>query len=209
MKNRLKFIKILIVFITILIFSISGVFAQDTTGEKTGDQTTEQKQEESDMVAMQAKVTLPIGDVLIDNTNDNLENFVPAEIDMPVYANTEIKTGEESSVEIELEDGTVIKIGANSYFIVNDILKSIKKPKKKSLFSLIKGKARAIVSKLKGKDSSFEINTPNGVASVRGTDFGVVFNSETGIYNAPPTRFITFTSLFLKVSFSITNFPVL
>lgn len=179
MRDKLKGLKIFIVFSIILIFMSVGVFAQDQTGNT--DQTTEQKQQEQDMAAMQAKVTLPIGDVLIDNTDDNIENFVPAEIDMPVYANTEIKTGEESSCEVELEDGTVIKVGANSDFIVNEILKSItEKPKKKSIFSLLKGKVRSVVSKLKGKDSSFEINTPNGVASVRGTDFGVVFNEQTG-----------------------------
>lgn len=179
MNNKLKGLKIFVIFMIVIFMVSLNVFAQDQSGGT--DQTAEQKQEDTGMAAMQAKVTLPIGDVLIDNTDDNIENFVPAEIDMPVYANTEIRTGEESSCEIELEDGTVIKVGENSDFIVNEILKSItEKPKKRSLFSLLKGKVRSIVSKLKGKDSSFEINTPNGVASVRGTDFGVIFNEQTG-----------------------------
>ncbi|NMB65577.1 MAG: FecR domain-containing protein, partial [Spirochaetes bacterium] len=101
-------------------------------------------------------------------------------INMEVKAPTRIKTGKDSTVEILLQDKSVLKIGAESDFLIETWNFDPKSGTKKGFFKLFSGKVMAVVTKLSGS-SSFQIITNNGVASVRGTKFGVnLKNSPNG-----------------------------
>ncbi|MFN0118261.1 MAG: FecR domain-containing protein [Elusimicrobiota bacterium] len=78
----------------------------------------------------------------------------------------QIKTGSRSLARVKLSDGSKILLLQNSQAEVEN-LSTVEKTIK-----LLKGRVRAIVSKIKG-GNNFKIKTPIGVASVRGTDFEV------------------------------------
>ncbi|MCG3205486.1 MAG: hypothetical protein KCHDKBKB_02207 [Elusimicrobia bacterium] len=89
-----------------------------------------------------------------------------AQSSTPLSPADKIKTGTRSVARVKLADGTKILLLQNSQAEVEK-LSSVQKSIK-----LLKGRIRAIVSKMKG-GNNFQINTPVGVASVRGTDFEV------------------------------------
>lgn len=84
-----------------------------------------------------------------------------------------IRTGKQSTARVRLSDGSKILILQNSQAEMEN-LSSVQKAIK-----LVKGRVRAVVKRLKG-GSQFQIKTPVGVASVRGTDFEVEFSEEGG-----------------------------
>ncbi len=153
-----KLTKILIISLSILLVlpaTLLGKEVQDTVEEDTI-----------------ARLDYIVGDVKVDTTGMD-QNIIEAQVGDELGKNAKIITGFDSSVELVLRSGSVIKISENSEFIINELTQDQNGNSKKSLFSLVKGKVRAVVAKLTGDDESFEITTPNGVASVRGTDFGV------------------------------------
>ncbi len=77
-----------------------------------------------------------------------------------------IRTGKRSVAKVKLADGSRVLLLQNSQAEVEK-LSSVQKTIK-----LLRGRIRAIVAKVKG-GNNFQITTPVGVASVRGTDFEV------------------------------------
>lgn len=84
-----------------------------------------------------------------------------------------IRTGKRSVARVKLEDGTKVLLLQNSQAEIEN-LSNVQKTIK-----LLRGRIRAIVAKIKG-GNQFKINTPVGVASVRGTDFEVEFFDDKG-----------------------------
>lgn len=166
--------KILVfLFILLFLFSINSViYSQEKQSSTSTDETKK----------VAAKIVYPVGEVLIYDLSNPLDQPVQAKVDMLLYANYKVETKLQSSVELVFEDGTVIKIAEKSIFEIKELQEIISQNKKtkKSVFNLVAGTVRAIVAKVKGQDSTFQINTPNGVASVRGTDLGISFDSENG-----------------------------
>ncbi|GEM_PF-6326286 len=90
-----------------------------------------------------------------------------------VYVGDEIITSPDSYVKIFLQDDSVLTIGEDSHFIVNDFI--LNSTSRRSIFTLIKGKVKAVISKFlrMGAENRVQINTPTAVAGVRGTEFFV------------------------------------
>lgn len=98
-------------------------------------------------------------------------------IDFLISSDDIIFTEKESKVEITLlENKTVITIFENSKLSLSQILN--KNNDNSTVLSLFYGKIKLIISKITGKEE-FIVNTPTGIASVRGTDFEVA-TSELG-----------------------------
>ncbi|MBN1573599.1 MAG: FecR domain-containing protein [Deltaproteobacteria bacterium] len=99
---------------------------------------------------------------------------------MKVGQGDEIMTDSESSVELKLTDGSIIKIGEDSRVVIKELGQVEITKVSRSKFELIKGKVRAVVKPFVDKDSKFTIETENATIGVRGTDFGVSFDFDTG-----------------------------
>ena len=91
------------------------------------------------------------------------------EAGLPVSAGDRIKTGPRSMCDIELDDGSILHLAANSETKIESL--DIKNDKNDSSFSLFIGKLIASVNKL--KKTKMQIRTPVSVASLRGTEFAV------------------------------------
>jgi len=86
-----------------------------------------------------------------------------------IYKGDRLKTEKDSRLEATLNDGSVLRLGANSELSLEKA--SVKKKQKKVKARLWVGRVWASVTKLFGSDSEFEVTTSNAVAGVRGTRF--------------------------------------
>ncbi len=121
-------------------------------------------------------VTYLIGDVTVERSEKEIEEKL--EIDSLIYQGDVITTSKESEVEIQLiKKSSIITIYENSKMNLSVILGN-KKDEKKTVLGLFFGKVKNVVNKITG-NSSYEVQTPNGAASVRGTEF-VVAASDLG-----------------------------
>ncbi len=84
-----------------------------------------------------------------------------------VFLGDRFETKEASAVKILFEDDTLISIGANTNFDVTEFVYTPKE--RKSYYNIFKGRVKAIVQRLEGRDSDVEFATPNAVAGIKGT----------------------------------------
>ena len=103
------------------------------------------------------------------------DRWVTAEENMEVSDTDQIRTGEQSFVEIILNDGSVLKINQVSVISFDKLV--IKEQKRSVMINLLTGKLRAIIKKLTDADE-YEFRTPTAVCGVRGTDFGLESESD-------------------------------
>ncbi len=112
-----------------------------------------------------------------------------------IKAGAVVKTGRKSRIEIKLADNSVIRLGSNSKVTLQRAMFA-DGGNKKVTARLWGGKAYAVVNKLVGKESSFEIKTGTAVAGVRGTAFRInaardqstvvrVYSGAVAVSNAP------------------------
>ncbi|MBI5508624.1 MAG: FecR domain-containing protein [Deltaproteobacteria bacterium] len=86
-----------------------------------------------------------------------------------VAPGTKIRTGKDGLVEVTFTDGSLLKIQAGSSLV----LSGAKRQKKKNVVVLFFGRVWSKVTK-SGGETNYEINTPNAVCGVRGTEFDTV-----------------------------------
>ncbi|HAX61141.1 MAG TPA: hypothetical protein DCX95_01075 [Elusimicrobia bacterium] len=108
---------------------------------------------------------------------------------MPVQLKDRLKTGNNSSCDMELDDGSIIYIGENTEASVEML--ELTADKHSSKISLWFGKILANISK--SKNTKMEVHSPTAIVAVRGTEFVVeskgeetdvgVFDGEVGVKN--------------------------
>ncbi|MBU0568122.1 FecR domain-containing protein [bacterium] len=111
-----------------------------------------------------ARVTLVSGEPIIKRALS--ADWELVETDMLLYPQDEIKTDEDSFLEIQYEDGGILRLDSETEL-------SIEGGEKKQILNLWTGKIYNRIRRLYSKESSYEIKTPAGVAGVRGTEFKV------------------------------------
>ena len=126
----------------------------------------------------------------VEMSNGASGEYKPASGGMPVQSGDRVKTFNDSSCNLELDDGSLIFVGENTEMSAD--LLSISADKHSSKFSLFLG--RVIANIAKTKNTKMEIHSPTAVAAVRGTEFAVeataektdvgVFSGQIGVKNA-------------------------
>lgn len=118
-------------------------------------------------------ITKAKGDVMMRAGGN--EAWIPAEKGMILKEMDELKTGDGSKVEIQLDEkGETgkVQLKSDGLMRLTKMLKDMKTDKKQTLFDLARGKLTVKAAKLK-EEEKFEIRTPTNVAGVRGTVFEV------------------------------------
>jgi len=114
-------------------------------------------------------LTVKIGRVEIQRNGQT--QYVPAEKGGLLFEGDKIKTGELARAAILLDDGSLIRLNANSELFLKD-----KKPgNQKSRLQLMLGHLWAKVTK---QENSLEIETPTAVAAIKGTQLELVFGPD-------------------------------
>ncbi|MCX8058960.1 MAG: FecR family protein [Spirochaetes bacterium] len=116
-----------------------------------------------------AKISYFSGKAKIFKQNEQKEYEI--NLDLLISSDDIVTTEKESKVEIVLLDkNTTITIFENSKLSLSQILNN--NNENTTFLSIFYGKIKLFVSKLTGKEE-FVVNTPTGIASVRGTEFEV------------------------------------
>lgn len=85
---------------------------------------------------------------------------------------SQLKTGDESALEVAYEDGSAFLLRSNSDIGVMNSQKTVTSDMLRDLFLNI-GRVISNVREATGKASRYRVHTPGAIASVRGTDFRV------------------------------------
>lgn len=114
-----------------------------------------------------ARITAVAGEVVVHPVGGD---EVSGAADMPLEEGDRITTSAGSTAEISLDGGSLITLGANSDFVLENTRRSA------SMFSLSLGSLLAKIEKLGTR--SLAVHSPTAVAAVRGTEFGVEVDGE-------------------------------
>jgi hypothetical protein len=117
-----------------------------------------------------AKLSEIEGDVQVRQSNE--PSFVTATNDYELMPNGEIKTLDLGKVRMDLPDKSIVRLGPNSFFTYIGA-----KTEQKELITQLKLEAGKLWVILKG--DSLEVDTPSGVASVRGSQMSVTVDPKT------------------------------
>ncbi|HPI03042.1 MAG TPA: FecR family protein [Candidatus Goldiibacteriota bacterium] len=102
--------------------------------------------------------------------NPGSKERVNASINMPIYEGASLKTLSDSYIEITFDNATMVRLESNTSLTLNELKRE---NSAKTVFNLLKGRMLAVVDKLRGTDSTFEIHTKMAVAAVKGTELAV------------------------------------
>jgi hypothetical protein len=83
---------------------------------------------------------------------------------------THIRTGDNGRAEVELDDGSKLRVKPRSSLM----LSKVKRHKEKVSLLLFFGRVWSKVTKSIGGENKYEVNTPNAVCGVRGTEFTTI-----------------------------------
>jgi hypothetical protein len=125
----------------------------------------------SDLSEQRATIKSIIGRVEV--SPDGSGKWRVARVNMPVKMGYDLRTFVESSTDIELENGTLIKIGENTVVTLSKLVQGGLAGPSSTNLKIGTGKIWANVKKLTHIKSEFEFETPTAVASIRGTRLGI------------------------------------
>lgn len=122
-----------------------------------------------------ARLISATGEVFVIS-RESPEEGVPADPDnpTPLEAGDKVRTGADASAEIGLEGESVLELGPESEFTVTSL------QREEPSFLLGFGSMMAKIKRLFTKEGRFVVRTPNAVAAVRGTEFGVEVAEDEG-----------------------------
>lgn len=123
-----------------------------------------------------AKITQLVGTV--DVRSSEKAAWRSARVGMPVRQNWDVRTFLESSAEITIETGTVLKISENTVMSLSQLSKNEKENTTQSNVKILTGQMWANVKKISNTNSKMEFETPTAVASIRGTRLGIEVSKE-------------------------------
>jgi hypothetical protein len=110
---------------------------------------------------------------------------------LPLFVADTLVSGDRSRVNVKMNDKSVFALAPNSKLVIDKSIYDPSKDERSSLLTLLFGKARLIVSKLRG-NSQYEVRSPTAVCGVRGSDFGLSVGPEEKKSSALNNRLFSF-----------------
>jgi hypothetical protein len=130
------------------------------------------------------KATIVLVDGVADVQKAGTTQWVPAQKGMEIASGDTLRTTLDSMLDVRLDDGSVLRLKEETQ-VTLEALASEKESARflyffgrpveaqKAKLKLAEGEVMAHVTKLPNSQSSFQVETPKGVAGVRGTSWGV------------------------------------
>jgi len=98
------------------------------------------------------------------------EDVFAAESGVDVMPGDVLRSSKESSIQVDMDDGSILSIGANSALQIDDYKLREDKSVISASIALVSGWLRFAVAKLRQQDSSYRFHMPTAVLGVRGTE---------------------------------------
>lgn len=94
-----------------------------------------------------------------------------------------IITGAKSSAKLHIDNNKQVEVSANTKLVIKELLSSVKAKSGKTDLTLSGGKVKVKISKKLEGESKFDVQTPNAIMGVMGTEFYVYYdaNGETWV----------------------------
>ena len=125
-------------------------------------------------VASTAAAAEPAGRILSIEGAPQVERDGAAPVELrrsdPVFVGDIIRTGE-GRAKIMFEDNSLMTLDRNTDLRITEFLFRKKSQQRESMFDLLQGRAKALVSQFFSSREDFRVRTPTAVAGVRGTHF--------------------------------------
>ncbi len=125
-------------------------------------------------LASTAAAAEPAGRILSIEGAPQVERNGAAPVDLrrsdTVFVGDIIRTGE-GRAKIMFEDNSLMTLDRNTDLRITQFLFRKKSQKRESMFDLLQGRAKALVSQFFSSREDFRVRTPTAVAGVRGTHF--------------------------------------
>lgn len=119
----------------------------------------------------QATLTDFEGEVLFQKSGDKI--WFPVETNMPLESGDKIKTGINSSAEILIDDGSILKLEDKAEIELTGMhVDSVTKKIKTRLYLGV-GRLFSNIAKMMNRESRFDVHTPTAIVGIRGTEFVV------------------------------------
>ncbi|MBT8330550.1 MAG: FecR family protein, partial [Desulfofustis sp.] len=123
------------------------------------------------------KVVAVTGEVVLEHNGDS----IPMEVGSPVYEGGVLKTGDDSHIEVRFTDDTMLSQGANSEVSIDDYVFDQPDSASSILLNLTEGTLRNLTGKIADENpESFEVKSPLATLGIRGTDFRVFHQPDSG-----------------------------
>lgn len=122
------------------------------------------------------KLKFKIGKVSIIRQNERIENI---KINDEIYLGDKVETKNQSRAELELINGSIVKVNQNTLFTVDKLKKDGKD--QRNSFSLSTGSIWLKVKKLFSSTDEFSVKTPTAVCAVRGTEFQMNYSGKDSL----------------------------
>jgi FecR-like protein len=103
---------------------------------------------------------------------------IAAQANMPVMLHDQITTDANGSLTIGLIDNSSLQLGASSTITIDDsvLVNGVGAPSK---VGLLGGDLHTVIlGAMRGSSTTFEVNTPNAIGAVRGTDWSEHYDTE-------------------------------
>ncbi|MBN2737320.1 MAG: FecR domain-containing protein [Spirochaetales bacterium] len=148
----------------LLILLTLGIFAQASTAE-------------IQLIYYQGEVSI------FDSYDDDVTVWVLDEGD-PIEEGYRISTGIDGEVEMEMQNGSIIRLGHETDFAIHTLRDT--EGQGVNSFEVFAGKFRAVAAALTGgeNDYGYTVGGPSAVCGVRGTDFGLDVDKNLGVEEA-------------------------
>ena len=150
----MRAIKMVFLAIFFMFLSLSLVCAQNRSGK---------------VVNAQGNVEVKIGKA----------NWAPAKIGAILQESDLIRTGVNSTADVEIENAGFIEIKPNSELEFTELTTDTENNSRRTILDLSLGEILIKAKKLNDKKSKFEVKTPTSVVGVRGTAFSVKVDAVT------------------------------
>jgi hypothetical protein len=107
---------------------------------------------------------------------------------MPVDLQDTLATDSGSPLTVRLNDGSTLSLAESSTIVINEQVIGAGGVRQSTRVGLLAGRLYAVVSAtLSGGAPTFQVNTPNAIAGVRGTRFNVSFSSASPVCGDRPS----------------------
>ncbi len=107
--------------------------------------------------------------------------WTPLRLGDGVAVGDSVRTDDQGRVRLVFADGSVVVLSSGSEIAIDENVYDPDTGVATSVFDVLKGKIRAVVSDYYKTTGTFEVHTPNSVSGVRGTDFVVIHDAALGV----------------------------
>ncbi len=113
---------------------------------------------------------------VVESKLANSESWLRIPNSRRLGSNDSVRTDAKGKAHLKLADNSVIALNPNTNIVLRNFL--LNKSQRTVEFDITNGNMRTQVSKFRGRDNRYQVNSPNAVMAAQGTDFGVKVTGE-------------------------------